>query len=240
MFDNEGRMKFPIRLVPNRSGVIVAALFALVWIAIGLSAHVKDAFLSGNYADIFKGGVFSIMMFSIVGIVGFCMLGRAILMALPSSPFFHLEISSTGLKRRRWFDETVVAWAEIGQLNVVQRMQRSGRSKRRHWWVLVEAESGAADQDVDRRIKHALLAYDANDFAPLMSSGEEAANDLREALEGLLKAAQSGETITALALPRSLREVAVAVHPAGPHGMRAPTKTVTVQTAPRRRGVIER
>jgi hypothetical protein len=162
--------------------------------------------------------------------------GVAILRAWPGSPFFYLEISALGMTCRKLTSTQAVTWAEIEHLNLVERMQRSGKQRKMHWWVLAETSQWTDDHDVDRRIKQALLAYDTDELASMFSNSKEAARDLLIVLRDLRSSVAAGDKVTAINLPQSLRRVAVS----GASGVNPAAAKGKIKTANKPRSVIER
>jgi len=243
MPSHANEMQLPIRLIPRRGAAIIGVVFALVWtsfVAVGFSNELPDLFHAETYDHFFVSFGMPSFVVTVMVLVGSYMLLTAVLRVLPGSPYLHLEISQAGLKHRRFFKQQNVTWAEIYHLSVVERMQRSGKSKKRHWWVLAETKDGMTDPDIDRRISQALLAFDANDLAPMMASGEEVATSLRDKLDDLLQETRRGDAVNKVILLPILREIAIALHhPAAPAN-KPQAREETVKRTPRRSGVVER
>nr|WP_298686430.1 hypothetical protein [uncultured Dongia sp.] len=242
MPSHDSEMRLPIRLIPRRGAVIIGVVFALAWtsfVAVGFSNGLPDLFHTETYGDYFTSLRMPSFVLAVMLLVGCYILLMAILRVLPGSPCLHLEVSQAGLKHRRFFKQQNVTWAEIYEFSVVERMQRSGKSKKRHWWVLAETKDGAT-YDIDHRISHALLAFDANDLAPMMASGEEVATTLRDKLDDLLQETRRGNAVNRVILPPILREVAIALHQPAVTAKKRQAREETVKRTPRRSGVVER
>lgn len=236
----DAQVKLPFRLIPRRSSAYAMALMVPAF-----GGFILASFLSDMTDDWTHRNAFDAIRDEPIFAIGFC-IGLAVVLwmefialmqILPKSPLFHLEISATGIKKRHLFKEQSIEWAQIETLGIVQRLQRSGKSKRMHWWILSETKDWAADLDVDRRIKMARLAYDTHNLATPFGTSEDAAHDLLELLNQLKASAQGNKPDAVVTLAPSLRGVAVSVGPAA-----AARKSEATVAKPRRpsRSVIER
>ncbi|WP_374311121.1 hypothetical protein [Dongia sp.] len=201
----------PLRLVPRRTRVMIWLVFVLAWCGMTFSSLVPALYAMYRphlpWERVHSGGgdFFSAIFLT----VGAVLLVRAVMAALPNSPYRYLEIDEEGLTRRDFSKLQYVAWKDIEWISVVERWQSRGKGRSRHWWVLAENSANAFEHDADRRIQAASLAYDANEFKPLIGGGGETAEQLVSLLrEGLAKV-KRGEPIIALPVPPLLQSLAV-------------------------------
>lgn len=236
----DAQLKLPIRLIPRRSSAYAMALIVPAFGGVILASYLADLLDDWDRTNML-GAIRADPVLAVGLWIGAAVVlwteCIAILRALPSSPIFHLEISANGLKTRRLFKERFVDWSQVEALGIVQRMQKSGKSKRMHWWILAETAEWAADHDIDRRIKMALLAYDTEDLAAAFGTSEAAADDLLKLLNQLKPSTQENRAATVITLPPSLQGVAVPVGAAA-----SVRKSGVAVNKPRRptRSVIER
>jgi len=239
-------MKLPIRLVPRRSSGIVMALALPAIGVFVLGRFVGDLLDELQRTDpyhVFMGQPALIIALAIGSIVLLWMETFAILRILPGGPYFHLDITLEGLKRREFKTEKFFAWNEIGSLDVVGRMQGS-KKRRMHYWLLVEgprAKAGENDDmvgDIDKRIKNALLAYDTDELSPMLASSQKVADDLLRLLKAVHADQLNGTTPDDVQLPPLLCDVVVA---AAAGKTRPPRHGEAAVAKPRRSGgVVER
>ena len=203
--------KLPLRLVPRRTRVMIWLAFILVWCGMTFSSLLPAFYamfrphLPWERTHSGETGVFS-AIFLAIGVV---LLVRALMAALPNSPYRYLEIDEDGLTRRDFGRLQYAAWKDIEWISVVERWESHGKGRSRHWWVIAENSASAFEDDTSHRIRAAEFAYDANQFKPLIGGGEETAEQLVSLLrEGLAKV-KAGEPIVALSLPPLLQSLAV-------------------------------
>lgn len=205
-------IKLPIRLIPNRRSALGAALvIPLVGIFVlwGFAADMLETWQRTDLIYAFTAEPLATLGFGI-GIV--CVLWveiAFILRALPNSPFFYFDIARSGVTHRDLFKIKTIGWEKIGRVNLIMRMQRSGKSNRKHWWILIEPADGDEDPDLKRRINRALLAYDTNDLAPPFGTSEAAANELMVLLKRLAKDSQAGQKELSAHVGPALRGIVV-------------------------------
>jgi len=239
MDETAARVTLPVRLIPDRTSALgLVLLFPTIGVFV-LWGFVSDVVDGWQRIGLWRALTDEPGMMIALGIglaVLLWMETVAILRALPKSPFFYLEISADGLKRRDLTKEKSIAWAKIEKLNLVERMQRNGKTRKMHWWILAETDQWAEDHDVDRRIKQALLAYDTDELSPAFSSSKEVAGDLLAVLRELRSSVGKGSKDVAVSLPATLRRVAISAVPAA-----APVAgKVMTKARPKPRSVIER
>jgi hypothetical protein len=203
--------RLPLRLVPRRTRVMIWLVFILAWCGMTFSSVLPVFYamfrphLPWERTHSGETGVFS-AIFLTIGVV---LLVRALMAALPNSPYRYLEIDEGGLTHRDFSRLQYAAWKDIEWISVVERWEGHGKGRSRHWWVIAENSASAFEDDASHRIRAAEFAYDANQFKPLIGGGEETAEQLVSLLrEGLAKV-KAGEPIVALSLPPLLQNLAV-------------------------------
>jgi hypothetical protein len=244
MVYNDPHIKLPIRLAPRRSRAILDLLLSVtgagLFLAIIMPRLPAIVERTSVATLIVEYPILTICVLLFAFIFTYSLM-FSILKALPGAPFVHLDISDVGITHRRFFKRQSVTWRQIHQFSVVERWQRNGKSKKRHWWVLAENHGGwESGADVARRISQALLAFDANDLAPILANGEEVATALRDNLDDYLKSINGGGVHPKLKLLPILRDVAVVPRHAIATIRGEPAKEVTVKRKPRSSSVIER
>jgi hypothetical protein len=235
-------MKLPIRLVPRRSsGIAVALALPAIGVFV-LGRFISDLLDELRWTDpyqVFMNQPALIVALLIGGIVLLWMEIFAILRLWPGGPYFHLDITIDGLKRREFKTEKYFAWDKIMSLDVVGRMQGSKR-RRMHYWLLVEGQRAKADDEmydsVDNRIKNALLAYDTDELSPMFSSSQRVAEDLLQLLRRIHADRLKGVLPDDVQVSPLLREVMVA----SDRGLPSRSAEAAVAKPRRSGGVVER
>ncbi|MDY0872788.1 hypothetical protein [Dongia rigui] len=239
MTDTPPKVKLPIRLIPNRLSAIGGALVVPIIGVFVLWRFGSDMLDIWRGTDLLHAFTAKPLLTLSLGIgVGVMLWAETvtILRALPNGPFFYFELGQTGVTLRRLSKIRSVTWDKVGRIDLVERMQRSGKTKRMHWWVLIEPNGTDVATDLNQRIKQALLAYDTNDLAPVFSTSQVAANEVLMLLKRVQKDVQAGERELSAYIAPALHDVSVPIR-------RATTRAVSqnaVAKARRSGGVIER
>ena len=238
------RMKLPLRIIPRRSSAIATAVavpLVCAFVLWGFAADILDEVRRAGLGHVISDKPLHLLGLGIGIVVLLWMEFFAVLRILPGSPYFHLTIATDGLRRRDFRTDKFVAWDEIATLDVVGRLQGS-KNRRMHYWLLAEEATPKTDErddmydDVDKRIKHALLAYDTDELSPMLANSEKVSADLLQLLRRIHAERQRGIVADDVDVPPLLREVIAEAQATLP--ARADQRAVA---KPRRSGgVIER
>lgn len=209
------KMKLPLRIIPRRSNAIALSIFVpviCVFVLWGFAADILDELQRTSLGQVVSEKPLHLLALGIGVVVLLWMEFFAILRILPGSPYFHFDVTEDGLKRRDFRTDKFLAWNQIASFDVVGRMQGS-KKKRMHYWLLAEEQVRKTDErddmydDVDKRIKHALLAYDTDELSPMFASSQKVADDLLQFLKDVHADRLRGTSIDEVEVPPLLRDV---------------------------------
>jgi hypothetical protein len=231
-------MKLPLRLVPRKIGAVFRSFFFLFFFgfAVFWTAMASTAILSGPIQnEPFQGFRYAFPAFGIPFLlIGFFGLASAILKLIPGSPYYHVEISSQGLKVRRGWKIQQFRWSEISPFGLSTKTRSTKGGKITTYWVVAlrVADAGYLASDSER-YNRSVLKIDTGDYASV--DVDNAAVVLVDWLNGIRTDAieRPGHAIDTVAVPPDFRGVAREI------GITAPQSAVSATSAGRS-SVIER
>lgn len=238
------KMKLPLRFIPRRSSAIAVAVFVpaiCTFVLWRFAADILDEMRRTDLSHVVSDKPLHLLGLGIGIVVLLWMEFFAILRILPGSPYFHLDITKDGLKRRYFRTDNFLPWDKVGSFDIVSRLQ-GGKKKRTHYWILAEEKVPKSDaqddmhDNVDRRIKHALLAYDTDELSPMFAGSKAVADDLLQLLKSVHVDRLQGGRVHEIEVPPRLRELVVAP---GRRPLSRPNKPA-VATVRKSGGVVER
>jgi hypothetical protein len=165
-------------------------------------------------------------------LVGFFGLAFSISKLLPGSPYYHVELSTQGIKVRRAWKTEQFAWSAISPFGIsVRTRSTKGGKVTTHWVIALRAGEANDLTDETARSKRSVLQIDAGQYGS--DKAEEAAAVMVEWLNG----------IRAVAIERPGRGAATTAVPPDLRGAAREIATGTgrmAATTPARSSVIER
>ena len=226
-------LKLPIRLLPRKRGQIVPIIFFGVFLGFAIFWTAMAATMIGraDFGDSTKPEYWLSKLFPFFG-VPFMLVGAggilgAILKMLPNSPYYHLEINSTGIVIKSLFKRKQFAWRELPEFDTLEHRRNTKSGVSISWYtVAMESLPPKPDMPPGSTYQREVLRIFADEYGA--KNGQQDAADLAAWLNDLRLRARDNRLDTAeqVEVPEGFRGNAISAGTAMaglPQAQRTPT-----------------
>jgi hypothetical protein len=203
----------PLRLIPRRGGQIGTIIVLLIFM--GIAGFIIAQFAPWELVAARNPVGYGILaFFSIFLLIPLFWIVTAVLKLLPGSPYYYLEIASSGLVLRSGFKSTRFTWAELSpfvvHLEVQTSRDKNGNQTRTEYYYVIamRAADAALLQDLGKRLGRAAFKMLPDEYGAAGKKADAVA--MSDWLSEIRAAALTGRTVKTVAVPPAFQETALA------------------------------